>query len=111
MALWHYNPHYHRPTVYRDPFFQDDWDMPLVAFNQMMRSVDPLLRQMNRMVSNVNDPGFIAGDKIVDDKDRFALNVNVSHFSPEEINVKTKDNFLEIEAKHEVGYFFFLFFF
>lgn len=34
-------------------------------------------------------------------KDGFEVNLDVEHFKPEEINVKTIDNFILVEAKHE----------
>ncbi|XP_028161670.1 protein lethal(2)essential for life-like [Ostrinia furnacalis] len=38
---------------------------------------------------------------IKEDKEKFQVNVDVQHFSPEEISVKTVDRFLVVEAKHE----------
>ncbi|XP_043483762.1 protein lethal(2)essential for life-like [Leptopilina heterotoma] len=35
------------------------------------------------------------------DKDRFQVILDVQQFSPEEITVKTRDNFVIVEAKHE----------
>ncbi|KPI95180.1 PREDICTED: protein lethal(2)essential for life-like [Papilio xuthus] len=41
------------------------------------------------------------GSTIKQDKDKFQVNLDVQHFSPEEISVKTADGFLIVEAKHE----------
>ncbi|CAH0405138.1 unnamed protein product [Chilo suppressalis] len=41
------------------------------------------------------------GSSIKEDKDKFQINLDVQHFAPEEISVKTVDGFLVIEAKHE----------
>ncbi|MBN3276082.1 CRYAB protein, partial [Polyodon spathula] len=35
------------------------------------------------------------------DKDRFMVNVDVKHFSPEELGVKVNGDFIEIRGKHE----------
>ncbi|KAJ8707446.1 hypothetical protein PYW08_010698 [Mythimna loreyi] len=41
------------------------------------------------------------GSTIKTDKDKFQINLDVQHFSPEEISVKTADGYVVIEAKHE----------
>ncbi|CAB3256203.1 unnamed protein product [Arctia plantaginis] len=41
------------------------------------------------------------GSSIKQDKDKFQVNLDVQHFAPEEISVKTVDGYLTIEAKHE----------
>ncbi|XP_053619096.1 protein lethal(2)essential for life-like [Plodia interpunctella] len=41
------------------------------------------------------------GSTIKSDKDKFQVNLDVQHFSPEEISVKTADGYVVIEAKHE----------
>ncbi|XP_030648732.1 crystallin, alpha B, b [Chanos chanos] len=35
------------------------------------------------------------------EKDRFAINLDVKHFSPEELSVKISGDYIEIHAKHE----------
>lgn len=42
-----------------------------------------------------------AGSTIKEDKDKFQVNLDVQHFAPEEISVKTVDGYLVVEAKHE----------
>lgn len=42
-----------------------------------------------------------SGSTIKEDKDKFQVNLDVQHFAPEEISVKTVDGFLVVEAKHE----------
>ncbi|XP_050345974.1 protein lethal(2)essential for life-like [Nymphalis io] len=42
-----------------------------------------------------------SGSTIKEEKDKFQVNLDVQHFAPEEISVKTVDGFLIIEAKHE----------
>ncbi|XP_013194471.2 protein lethal(2)essential for life [Amyelois transitella] len=41
------------------------------------------------------------GSTIKTDKDKFQINLDVQHFSPDEISVKTSDGYVVIEAKHE----------
>lgn len=35
------------------------------------------------------------------EKDRFLINLDVKHFTPEELSVKINGDFIEIRAKHE----------
>ncbi|XP_045780131.1 protein lethal(2)essential for life-like [Maniola jurtina] len=41
------------------------------------------------------------GSTIKTEKDKFTINLDVQHFAPEEISVKTADGYVTIEAKHE----------
>ncbi|XP_047540669.1 protein lethal(2)essential for life-like [Vanessa atalanta] len=41
------------------------------------------------------------GSTIKTDKDKFQVNLDVQHFNPEEISVKTTDNYVVVEGKHE----------
>lgn len=41
------------------------------------------------------------GSTVKIDKDKFHINLDVQHFAPEEITVKTADGYVVIEAKHE----------
>lgn len=41
------------------------------------------------------------GSTIKADKDKFQVNLDVQHFAPEEISIKTADGYLIVEAKHE----------
>lgn len=41
------------------------------------------------------------GSTIKTDKDKFQINLDVQHFSPDEITVKTAEGYVVIEAKHE----------
>ncbi|KAI5640263.1 hsp20/alpha crystallin family domain-containing protein [Phthorimaea operculella] len=41
------------------------------------------------------------GSSIKCDKDKFQVNLDVQHFAPEEISVKTADGYVVIEGKHE----------
>lgn len=41
------------------------------------------------------------GSTIVSNKEKFEINLDVQHFAPEEISVKTADGYVIIEGKHE----------
>lgn len=41
------------------------------------------------------------GSTIKSDKDKFQVNLDVQHFTPDEISVKTADGYLVVEGKHE----------
>ncbi|CAK1591417.1 unnamed protein product [Parnassius mnemosyne] len=41
------------------------------------------------------------GSTIKMEKDKFQINLDVQHFAPEEITVKTADDYVVVEAKHE----------
>ncbi|CAK1540357.1 unnamed protein product [Leptosia nina] len=41
------------------------------------------------------------GSTIRNEKDKFQVNLDVQHFAPEDISVKTADGFLVVEAKHD----------
>lgn len=41
------------------------------------------------------------GSSIKADKDKFQVNLDVQHFAPEEISVKTADGYIVVEGKHE----------
>ncbi|KAG6443653.1 hypothetical protein O3G_MSEX002946 [Manduca sexta] len=41
------------------------------------------------------------GSSIKADKDKFQVNLDVQHFAPEEITVKTADGYIVVEGKHE----------
>jgi len=51
-----------------------------------------------RMVSKRNTSG---ASEVRNDENKFSIKLDVSHFSPEEITVKTIDNAIVIHGKHE----------
>lgn len=50
-------------------------------------------RHLTRQQSGVSN--------VINDKDKFQVNLDVQQFKPEEISVKTVDNTVTIEGKHE----------
>ncbi|XP_025099080.1 alpha-crystallin A chain-like [Pomacea canaliculata] len=54
------------------------------------------------MVPRMQRPPQASGmSEVVNDEKEFRMSLDVKHFKPEEINVKTRDNRVVIEAKHE----------
>lgn len=41
------------------------------------------------------------GSSIKSDRDKFQVNLDVQHFAPEDISVKTADGYIVVEGKHE----------
>ncbi|XP_023941479.1 protein lethal(2)essential for life-like [Bicyclus anynana] len=41
------------------------------------------------------------GSTIKSEKDKFTINLDVQHFAPEDISVRTADGYVVVEAKHE----------
>lgn len=68
----------------------DVLEQPLV---RMRRYIRPW---RNLGVSNRDE-----GSTIKSDKDKFQVNLDVQHFAPDEISVKTVDGYVVVEGKHE----------
>lgn len=60
-----------------------------------MRPMEHLSEAVNRLALNEIDT------KISSDDEKFQVNVDVQHFSPDEINVKVVDGNVIVEGKHE----------
>lgn len=54
-------------------------------------------RPWRHMAASVRD----IGSSIKADSDKLQINLDVQHFSPEEISVKTADGYIIVEGKHE----------
>ncbi|XP_026320332.1 protein lethal(2)essential for life-like [Hyposmocoma kahamanoa] len=54
-----------------------------------------------RNLRNLQAANQDVGSSIKEDKDKFQINLDVQHFAPEEISIKTADGYLIVEAKHE----------
>lgn len=86
-----------RPRRFRDQLFGLDLspdDFLTDVFDRPSRSY---LRPWRNLASLARD----VGSTIKSDKDKFQVNLDVQHFSPEEISVKTTDNYVVVEGKHE----------
>ena len=96
------------PTVFRD--WWDDFERPSRLFDQhfglgltrddLINSWLPTPRNYFRPWRSLIEQN-TGTSKIQEDKDKFQVIVDVQQFSPEEIQVKTVDNSIVIEGKHE----------
>ncbi|KAI5639985.1 hsp20/alpha crystallin family domain-containing protein [Phthorimaea operculella] len=77
-------------TLSPDDFLTDVFDRPALQVRRYMRP----WRNLAAVAKDV-------GSTIKTDKDKFQVNLDVQHFSPEEICVKTTDGYVVIEGKHE----------
>uniref|UniRef100_A0A2A4K9P8 SHSP domain-containing protein n=1 Tax=Heliothis virescens TaxID=7102 RepID=A0A2A4K9P8_HELVI len=89
-----------RPRRIRDQLFgldlsPDDFLADLV--DRPMLSVRKYIRPWRNLAAVARD----VGSTIKSDKDKFQVNLDVQHFDPEEISVKTSDGYVVIEGKHE----------
>ncbi|MCQ9140748.1 small heat shock protein [Bacillus amyloliquefaciens] len=76
--------------------------MAIAPDDMLTVAVSPLLsRDYYRPWRQLANAARDVGSSIKADKDKFQVNLDVQHFSPEEIIVKTADGFVVIEGKHE----------
>ncbi|CAB3255114.1 unnamed protein product [Arctia plantaginis] len=100
MALIPYLLDDFRPRRLRDELFgldlsPDDFLVDLVERPAI--SMRKYLRPWRSLAAAAKD----VGSTIKYDKDKFQINLDVQHFDPEEISVKTSDGYVIIEGKHE----------
>lgn len=79
-----------------------DFGLALTPDDLLTAAVSPVLsrdyfRPWRQLAAAARD----VGSSIKADKDKFQVNLDVQHFSPEEITVKTADGYIVIEGKHE----------
>ncbi|XP_049881543.1 protein lethal(2)essential for life-like [Pectinophora gossypiella] len=73
-----------------DDFLTDIFDRPALQIRRYMRP----WKNLSALAKDV-------GSTIKSDKEKFQVNLDVQHFAPEEISVKTSDGYVVIEGKHE----------
>lgn len=98
MALLPYLFEEFRPRRLRDQLFGIDLspeDFLADIIDQPARR--QYLRPWRSLAASVRD----VGSTIKSDKDKFQVNLDVQHFAPEEISVKTSDGYVVVEGKHE----------
>ncbi|XP_041984167.1 protein lethal(2)essential for life-like [Aricia agestis] len=89
------------PT-HRHRILDQDFGLALTPDDLLTAAVAPMLsrdyyRPWRQMAAVARD----VGSTIKADKDKFQVNLDVQHFAPEEITVKTADGYVIIEGKHE----------
>ncbi|CAI9603794.1 unnamed protein product [Staurois parvus] len=68
-----------------------DYDL----FPFLSSTISPYYKQS--LLRGLQDSGI---SEIRSDSDRFVINLDVKHFSPDDLTVKMKDDFVEIHGKH-----------
>lgn len=89
-----------RPRRIRDQHFGLDFAPEDLLADIIDRPVARLRRYL-RPWKNLTASSRDIGSTIKTDKDKFQVNLDVQHFDPEEISVKTSDGFVVVEGKHE----------
>ncbi|KAL2087551.1 hypothetical protein ACEWY4_016379 [Coilia grayii] len=80
-----------------DQFFGEglfDYDL----FPYASSTISPFYRQS--LFRNFGDYSSSGISEVRSDRDRFSIYLDVKHFSPEELNVKVADEYVEIHGKH-----------
>lgn len=93
--LGEYPTHHHH-------ILNQDFGSALTPHDLLTATVAPMLsrdyyRPWRQLAAAVRD----VGSTIKSDKDKFQVNLDVHHFTPEEITVKTADGYVIVEGKHE----------
>ena len=93
-------------NLWQDPFgyMDDDWGLMPFAPRRTFAPLANMQRQLAQMQHAMND-----GVRVVYDKDKFAVQMDVSQYAPEEVDVKVHDEdkkdgapaYLVISGKHE----------
>ncbi|CAH2061051.1 unnamed protein product, partial [Iphiclides podalirius] len=73
-----------------DDLLADVLDRPVIRMRQYVRP----WRNLSASVRDV-------GSTIKSDRDKFQVNLDVQHFAPDEISVKTVDGYVVVEGRHE----------
>ncbi|MCQ9140756.1 small heat shock protein, partial [Bacillus amyloliquefaciens] len=79
-----------------------DFGLALTPDDHLSVAVAPMLsrdyyRPWRQLAATARD----VGSTIKSDKNKFQVNLDVQHFAPEEISVKTADGYIVVEGKHE----------
>ena len=100
MALLPYFVDELRPRRLQNQLFDLDLlddDFTIDAFDRPFLRRRKYVRPWRNLAAAVRD----VGSTIKADKDKFQINLDVQHFAPEEISVKTADGWIIIEGNHE----------
>lgn len=91
-----YDNHPHR-------LLDQDFGLPMTTNDMLTSAVNPLMSwdYYRPWRLNADQSHNQVGSTIKRDKNKFQINLDVQHFAPEEITVKTVDGYVMIEGKHE----------
>ncbi|XP_050357196.1 protein lethal(2)essential for life-like [Nymphalis io] len=82
--------------------FDQDFGLALTSDDLLTSMMSPwMMRDYFRPWRYLESFTHDLGSTIKTEKDMFTINLDVQHFSPNEITVKTADGYVVIEAKHE----------
>lgn len=95
-----YEPQYERPRAARR-LTDQHFGLGLTPQDYLTIVAVPQANNYSRPWRNLQAAARDIGSTIKEEKDKFQVNLDVQHFAPEEISVKTVDGYLVIEAKHE----------
>ncbi|XP_032524958.2 protein lethal(2)essential for life-like [Danaus plexippus] len=86
----------------RNSLLDQDFGMSLTDDDLITTMMAPLmLRNYFRPWRYLEPMARDIGSTIKTDKDKFTINVDVQHFAPDEITVRTAEGYVIVEAKHE----------
>ncbi|CAH0731567.1 unnamed protein product, partial [Brenthis ino] len=93
---------YDSPRYCPSRLLDQDFGLALTPDDMLTVAAAPLLsRDYFRPWRQLANAARDVGSSIKADKDKFQVNLDVQHFSPEEITVKTTDGYIVVEGKHE----------
>lgn len=101
MSMYPFFIEYEQPRRRPQKLFDQHFGMGLTPQDQLTIIAVPRRDIYNRPWKNLQAQAQESGSTIKEDKDKYQINLDVQHFSPEEISVKTADGYVIIEAKHE----------
>lgn len=88
----------------RPDFYQHHDIVPQEFFHpwhDIYRPWTNMMRQMEQLASGIGQLALKDNSKVSSDPDKFQVNIDVQHFTPEEISVKVVDGYVTVEGKHE----------
>ncbi|XP_075987177.1 protein lethal(2)essential for life-like [Anticarsia gemmatalis] len=99
---YEYPRRYHHHNHWPSRLLDQDFGLALTPDDLLTAVATPMfsedyIRPWRQMAAAARD----VGSSIKTDKDKFQVNLDVQHFSPEEISVKTVDGYVVVEGKHE----------
>lgn len=99
LPFFDYEPQYERPRAQR--LLDQHFGLGLTPEDYLTIVAIPQANNYRRPWRNLQAAARDIGSTIKEEKDKFQVNLDVQHFAPEEISVKTVDGYLVIDAKHE----------
>ncbi|XP_047540491.1 protein lethal(2)essential for life-like [Vanessa atalanta] len=90
------------PHKQKSELFDQDFGLALTPDDLLTSMMSPwMMRDYFRPWRYLESFTHDLGSTIKTEKDMFTINLDVQHFSPNEITVKTSDGYVVVEAKHE----------